>query len=169
MEECILTKPLRGQFYPSYILPKGRVEEIEFAKSKLEELAIEYDLSKPTVTLDHTEGPQKSQLFYMKIIIEERRYGNKFMAIGDGKPTKKLSLHSAARKILLKLQEVYFFSEEENVYDTQEITYVYCLNCPLKILRLKLYKWENSCQLCFARGHVRTYCHNQIRNKRFLS
>ena len=77
--------------------------------------------------------------------------------------------HEATKKMLAILKKMYYFSEEKNICNSRDESYVICLDNPA-ISLIKLYKWDNCCEYCYLRGHTMATCKKQIkRNKRLLN
>ena len=163
----ISTRPPKGQVYPTTNFPKGEVEGLKFPKGPLEELTAEYNLSKPYYKLYETQGPPSDRIFYVKCVVEDNKRGNTFCHISEGERRIRFAEHSAARKVLRELQEVYYFSEEKNVENESEEIYVKCLDNESKLL-IKLFKWENCCEFCYVRGHTMSQCSKQIKRNKNL-
>ena len=160
----ISTQPPKGQVYPTTNFSKGEVEGLKFSKGPL---AAEYGLEKPNYSLHETRGPPHDRKFFVKCRVEDVNNGNLFIQISNGEKTIKAAEHEAARKILHEMKEVYYFSEEHNLDNQSNETYVICLDNPSKIL-LKLYKWENCCEYCYIRGHTMSQCNKRVKRNKHL-
>lgn len=79
--------------------------------------------------------------------------GNLFIKINDRKKRVRLAEHSAPRKIVKELEEVYYSSEENNIEKEREDAYVICQHTETKML-VKLYKWQNACEYFYSRGYT---------------
>ena len=65
------------------------------------------------------------------------------------------------KKILECLQNEYIFSELKEDDDGQENLF---RDKPTKTI---LFKWTNTCERCYKRGHLSINCHGPKRNKKF--
>ena len=166
-DSIITTKLPSGQIYPVTILPKGEVEGLNFAKGPLEELAAEYGFEKPIYTLHETRVPPHNRKFFIKCRVEDVNNGNLFIQISNGEKTIKAAEHEAARKVLHEMKEVYYFSEEDNLDNQSNETYVICLDNQSKML-FKLYKWEHCCEYCYVRGHTMSQCNKRVKINKHL-
>ena len=93
---------------------------------------------------------------FVKCIVGDSRRRNVFPE------TKvKTTKHSAARRIMKTLFNLYFFSEKKIVCDEKEEAYVICQNKPTNLLKILKY--------CYVRGRTVMYCNKQIkRSKRYI-
>ena len=163
-----LDSPLpRGQIYPTYIHPKGDVEHLKNPKGALEELSAEYGFTKPSYILIKSEGPAHNRTFYASCTIKDCKRNKIFSESSNGENKLKNAEHEAARKILKKLEDNYYFSEERNINNEVEDIFVSCQDKESRML-IKLYKWEQCCEYCYLRGHKVENCSRIIkRNKNF--
>lgn len=143
--------------------PKGKIRTLKYAKSSLEELTAEYDLSKPIYSLHYTIGLEHDKTFYVKCVVKDYNQNNYFQEIGDGEKRLKDAEHSAARKILESLNRVYYFSEQKKKNSEKTFIISLPLENPIRP-KLKLYKWTNCCEYCFQRGHTYLFCYKYKSN-----
>lgn len=167
-ESFLFTAPLQGELIGAFIFPKGDISSIAYPKGILEELTAEYNLNKPIYIIEPGTGPSYKKPWQVRCTVTDSKNNNTFIVLGDGCCKVRDSEHSAARKILEHLNKIYYFSEEEKPKMITNSTYVMSRQEPT-IIKLKLYKWENCCELCYSRGHLKEQCHGVIRNKRFLN
>ncbi|XP_043474358.1 uncharacterized protein LOC122506310 [Leptopilina heterotoma] len=167
-ESIIFTPPIQGELVRNYVFPKGNIDNINYPKGILEELTAEYNLDKPTYTVDRTTGPELGRLWRVKCIVTDNKNSNAFIATGDSCRTIRESEHSAAKIILKELDKTYYFSEEEKPRSLKHKIHVMTHEEP-SLIKLKLYKWENCCEYCYKRGHTKDHCYSVIRNKKILN
>lgn len=168
MAEMVLTSPpLQGELILIDIFPKGNIDEIEFPKGILEELASEYNLNKPKYSIKHVTGPPNNRRYDVECVVTDLINNNVFTASTRNMRKIKDGEHTTARKILKLLNRTYYFSEEEKEPNSKGKTYVMCQE-DTSILKIKLFKWTNCCELCYQRGHVKTQCNGPFRNKKLF-
>ena len=164
----ITTLPPKGEIYPITLQPKGEIEKLQFAKGQLEELTAEYNFTKPQYTLEETTEAYNKKKFFIRCLVEDQKRGNKFSTLSNVENRIRSAEQEAAKKMLATLRNIYYFSEEKNVNNMTDESYVICLDNPATSL-IKLYKWGNCCEYCYLRGHTMATCRKQIkRNKRLL-
>ncbi|XP_051155709.1 uncharacterized protein LOC127290372 [Leptopilina boulardi] len=167
MTQLVLqTPPIQGEVIEENKFPKGNISRIEFPKKELEEIAIEYDFTKPTYVIEKVTGPPNCRRYTVKCTLKDLNNGNTFVTLAENERKIRDAKHTAAYKILKQLDDTYYFCEEESS-SLNVKTYVMCLEQPT-ILKLKLYKWTKSCESCYERGHIKSNCNRPIRNKRLI-
>ena len=119
-------------------------------------------MSKPNFSLYHTEDPSHDRTFFVKCVVKDEQRGNVFIKISNGEKRIRLAEHSAAQKILKELEDIYFFSEENNTNNEIEDQHVICLDNDTKVL-IKLYKWMNCCEYSYLWGHTMNKCKKHCR------
>ena len=87
---------------------------------------------------------------------------NTYISTGENSKTKKEAKHNSARKLLEFLYKDYLFSEQREPENDLKITVE---NDSEKII---LYKWTDTCERCYQRGHKPVNCHGPKRNKKFV-
>lgn len=167
MTESVISSPaLEGELVENDNFPKGNIDTLDYPKGILEELTIEYDLTKPYYNVDKFWGPTHNRYWQVKCTVEDKRHNNKITMIGKEMRRIRDAEHSAAKAVLKTLDSIYYFSEQETAEKAHRIIYSMSQQNPKK-MKVKLFKWTNSCEFCYARGHLKEECYGVLRNKNF--
>lgn len=73
------------------------------------------NIGQKTVLLYRKKGPPNARKFWIECVFEDIERRNLFIAIGNGENEIRRGENAAVKEILKELEDVYFFSEENNV------------------------------------------------------